>query len=78
MGKTKIVLNSAGVRELLKSEEMQALLSQRASEIAARAGAGYGTDVFVGKTRANASVFANDAEAQRDNLKNNTLLKALR
>lgn len=78
MGKTKIKLNSAGVREMLKSESMQALLSERASEIAARAGAGYGTDVFVGKTRANASVFVNDREAMRDEMNNNTLLKALR
>ena len=74
----KIVLNSAGVREMLKSPEMQALLRERADEIAARAGTGYLTDVFVGKTRANASVFANDEETIRDNLNNDTLLKALR
>lgn len=76
--KHEIVLNSAGVREMLQSPEMQAMLLERANEIAARAGTGYSTDVFVGKTRANASVFANDEETMRDNLKNNTLLKALR
>lgn len=76
--KHEIVLNSAGVREMLQSPEMQSLLLERANEIAARAGEGYTTDVFVGKTRANASVFANTEEAMRDNMENNTLLKALR
>lgn len=77
MPKTKIVLNSAGVRALLKSPEMQSFLSERAQAISDRAGDGYETDVFVGKTRANASVFASDAKAAKDNLENNTLLKAL-
>lgn len=77
MPKTKIVLNSAGVRAMLKSPEMQAMLSERAQAVAQRAGAGYETDVFAGKTRANASVFASDAKSAKDNLKNNTLLKAL-
>ena len=76
--KTKIVLNSAGVREMLKSPEMKALLSERAHTIAGRAGTGYETDVFTGRNRANASVFASTKEAFSDNLKNNTLLKSLR
>lgn len=76
--KMKVVLNSAGVRAMLQSPEMQALLSERAFEIAQRAGAGYETDVFVGKTRANASVFATTEEALKDNMANNTLLKAVR
>jgi len=78
MPKTKIVLNSAGVRAMLQSPEMQALLSERAYEIAQRAGNGYETDVFVGKTRANASVFASTEDAMKDNMDNNTLLKAVR
>ncbi len=78
MAKTKIVLNSAGVREMLKSPEMQAMLSERAQAIAKRAGNGYETDVFVGKNRANASVFASTGKAARDDMKNNTLLKAVR
>ena len=77
MPKHEIVLNSEGVRELLKGPDMQALLLERAQEIAARAGSGYETDVFVGRNRANASVFASDPEAVKDNMKNNTLLKAL-
>jgi len=54
------------------------LLSERAYEIAQRAGNGYETDVFVGKTRANASVFASTEDAMKDNMDNNTLLKAVR
>ncbi|MBR6206995.1 MAG: hypothetical protein IKQ73_07525 [Oscillospiraceae bacterium] len=77
MGKLTIKLNSAGVRALLKSPEMQAMLSERARQIADRAGSGYETDVFNGKTRANASVYAATASAASDNLKNNTLLKAV-
>ena len=34
MGKTKIVLNRAGVRELMQSTEMQAILVEHASKIA--------------------------------------------
>ena len=34
MGKTKIVLNRAGVRELMRSPEMQAILMERATKIA--------------------------------------------
>ena len=34
MGKTKIVLNRAGVRELMQSPEMQAILMEHATKIA--------------------------------------------
>ena len=34
MGKTKIVLNRAGVRELMQSPEMQAILVEHANKIA--------------------------------------------
>lgn len=73
----EIELNSAGIQEMLKSQEMQAMLSERAAAIAARAGSGYATSIYVGKTRANASVFPDDDDAARDNMKNNTLLKAV-
>lgn len=76
--KTKIELNSAGVRALLRSAEMQSLLRERANDIASAAGSGYETDVYIGRNRANAGVFASSPEAASDNLKNNTLLKAVR
>ena len=56
MSKLRVELNRAGVRELMRSPEMRAIV----------------------ETRAVAMVFPATAEAEADNLKNNTLLKALR
>ena len=78
MANTRIVLNSAGVRSLLKSSEMQGVLKDHADAIKNRCGDGYETDLFVGKTRANASVRTKTSKAVKENSKNNTLLKAVR
>ena len=78
MAKTKFKLNHSGVGQLLKSDGLQDVLSSKAGEIRNRAGAGYSQDIYIGKTRANAMVFAETVEAKRDNSKNNTLLKAVR
>lgn len=74
----KFKLNSDGVRELLKSQEMQSVLIEKATGIKNRCGEGYTQDVYVGKNRANAMVKAGTYQAKRDNLKNNTILKAVR
>lgn len=78
MAKMKFKLNSDGVRELLKSQEMQSVLIEKATGIKNRCGEGYTQDVYVGKNRANAMVKAETYQAKRDNLKNNTILKAVR
>lgn len=78
MAKMKFKLNSDGVRELLKSQEMQSVLNEKATRIKNRCGEGYTQDVYVGKNRANAMVKAGTYQAKRDNLKNNTILKAVR
>lgn len=78
MGKVQVELNSEGVRELLRSPEMAAICQAQARAIAGRAGSGYSVSTYTGTTRANASVRAETQEAIRDNLKNNTLLKAVR
>ncbi|HEM3490430.1 TPA: hypothetical protein U1B28_002078 [Streptococcus suis] len=78
MSKMRFKLNRAGVRDLLKSPEMQAVLTDKANGIRNRAGTGYESDIFVGKTRANAMVYADSFKAKRDNKKNNTLLKAVK
>ncbi|HEM2777305.1 TPA: hypothetical protein ACGOSD_001394 [Streptococcus suis] len=78
MSKMRFKLNRAGVRELLKSPEMQAVLTDKANGIRNRAGDGYASDIYVGKTRANAMVYADSIKAKRDNKKNNTLLKAVK
>lgn len=71
-------LNRKGVRELMQSQEMQAVLQEKASQITARCGDGYEHDVMVGKNRANAMVRAATSKAKRDNMDNNTILKAVR
>lgn len=73
----RIELNGEGVRELLRSSEMMSVCKEHARQIAARAGSGYAVSTYTGKTRVNASVYAATEEANRDNLKNNTLLKAV-
>ena len=76
--KVKVELNSDGVRELLQSAEMAAICREQAQAIANRAGDGYSVSTYTGATRVNASVITETIEAMRDNLKNNTLLKAVR
>ncbi len=78
MAKNKFKLNYKGVGELMKSEPMQRVLKEKATSIKNRCGVGYEQDVYVGKSRANAMVKATTYQAKADNLKNNTLLKAVR
>ena len=76
MSKVRFVLNRAGVRELLKSEEMVTVIQEYASAVQNRAGDGYTADTQV-HNRAVGIVRAETHMAIRDNKKNNTLLKAL-
>lgn len=79
MSRTKFELNRAGVGELLKSGEMLSVCESYANAIQARCGDGYEVTTHApGKTRVNASVMATTYKARRDNLENNTLLKAVR
>lgn len=76
MSDFKFVLDRAGVRELMQSQEMQDVLVEFAEAVAERVGEGY--DVYVGRNRANVSVVAATEEANNDNLDHNTLEKAIR
>ena len=78
MSKMKFKLNRAGVRELMKSPEMQKVLKDEADAIKARCGDGYDQDLQVGKNRANAMVWADSFKAKKENSENNTILKAVR
>lgn len=75
----KFKLNSAGVRELLKSKGLADVLKSYAEEVRRNTGMpeGYILTTHVGKNRTNVAVEANSKKARSDNLKNNTLLKAL-
>lgn len=77
MDKAKIELNSSGIRQLLKSEEMGQMLKQQAEQVRARCGSGYSTDLYQASSRVIAGVFAETAEAAKQNSRENTLLKAL-
>ncbi|CCY49917.1 uncharacterized protein BN738_01170 [Peptostreptococcus anaerobius CAG:621] len=78
MAKYKFTLDKKGVRNLLRGESMQAVLNEKAGQVQASCGTGYKSDSYVGRNRANAMVYADTYKAKRDNLKNNTILKALR
>ena len=77
MAKIKVKLNSAGVRELLKSSEMQAILEAKATQIAQSAGSGYEIDRYTGVNRVNVGIYPATKAARSDNFRNNTLLKAV-
>ena len=78
MSKVKIELNLKGLNALMKSEEMQSVLNQAADKIAAAAGDGYEIEeAHPIRYIAISSVRAATFKARRDNLKNNTLLKAM-
>lgn len=78
MTNVEIKLNSEGVQELLKSDEMQVLLSELASSKVGQAGGGYEYSVKVGQRRAYANIYPASKEAYQDNLDNNTLEKVIR
>lgn len=75
--KVEIVLNNDGIQQLLKSSEMQAILSGYGKQKAGQAGNGYDSEVHVHSKRAVANIFPADAEAAKDNYTNNTLLKVI-
>ena len=78
MAKTKIVLNRSGVRALLQSDEMKAICEECANQALGKLGDGYTVTTMTGKTRVNASIYAESSDAKRENMENNTILKALR
>ena len=78
MSNVKIVLNSKGVKELLKSQEMEEACMEHANKILSKVGEGYSATTHAGKNRVNVSVGTETYEAMKDNYENNTLLKSLR
>ena len=77
MTNLKVVLNSAGIKQMMKSQEMQNICTELAYSAKAKLGEGYEVTYRKGKTRVNASIGAVTPEAIQDNLENNTLLKSL-
>lgn len=74
----KFVLNREGVRELMRSKEMMTVCEQYANNAINRLGAGYEVSTLVGTNRVNAEVSAVSYKARKENLENNSILKAIR
>lgn len=70
-------LNIDGLRELMKSSEMQSQLEEAGQTVARTAGEGYSTRVHEGSYVAICNVYPDSPEAAHDNYENNTLLKSL-
>ena len=75
----KFVLDKKGVGELLRSEDIQSVLNAYGQQVQINTGSAedYQTQVSVGKVRANVVIRCINTASIKDNLKNNTLLKAL-
>lgn len=78
MSKFKFELNKSSVRELLRGQETQAMLDGKAKEALSSLKEGYESDVYQGRNRANAMIWADTYQAKKDNLENNSILKSLR
>ena len=78
MAKYKFELDYSGVRELLRSDEMKAMLKAKADAAAKACGDGFESGSYFMPTRAVARVSAVTFEARQNDLKNNTILKALK
>lgn len=78
MSNIKFKLNGAGVRELLKSAEVENVCMEHARQVQGRAGEHYATGARHYQKRAGAAIYPNDAVGNNDNLKNNTLLRSLK
>ncbi len=74
----RVTLVRKGVRELLKSQAVADLCASLGQDMARRAGEGYeAAPPHQTGQRAAVNVYAGTREARRDNLENNTLLKAM-
>lgn len=63
---------------MLRSKDMRNICTEMAYRAQSRLGKGYEVTYRTGKNRVNASIGAVTYEAAKDNMKNNTILKALR
>ncbi len=77
MAKVKFELNREGVRELMLSAEMQSGLESIANGALGRLGDGYSVNTHRGRNRVNVEVQADTFQARRENMEDNTILKAV-
>lgn len=70
-------LNRNGLRELLRSDAVQAELRRRAQQVAAAAGPGHRVEVSAGRNRARAAVITDTPEARRAEATDRALTRAI-
>ena len=75
--KVEIKINYKGVGALLKGKETEKMMSDFGSRIASQSGNEYSYRTVNSGQRIIANIFPATKKAAKDNLKNNTLLKAL-
>jgi hypothetical protein len=75
--KVEFVIHKNGVKDLLKSQEVQDMLATKAAGIAARAGDGFTSGVRVGTDRARAYVLPDTYVARRRQAKHHLLERAV-
>lgn len=73
----KVKGNRSGYRALMNSQGCQKMLDDLGKEIATKANGDYLVTTQVGQVRAHTRVAVNSRETLKDNLENNTLLKAV-
>ena len=77
MAKVRFELNREGVRELLRSKEMMDVCQEYANNALGKLGDGYEVTTHTGTNRVNAQVAAVTYEAKKENLSDNTIIKAV-
>lgn len=78
MANVKVEINEAGIRELLKSTQVQSVVAEAAKQVLSRCpDIGYGMSTGFTSQRAKAHVGTRSVYSIRHNSKHNTLLKAL-
>lgn len=73
----RITMNRSAVRQLLRGPEVEQDLNRRARAIAAAAGEGHETDLWIGRTRARATVRAETFEARAREARDKSLTRAI-
>ena len=67
MAKVIVELDSAGIRELLKSQEIASVCESEARKMTQAAGIQYTADVYTGRTRVNARAIRRATNDRNDN-----------
>lgn len=77
MAKVRFELNREGVRDLLRSKEMMDVCQEYANNALGKLGDGYEVTTHTGSNRVNAQVAAVTYAAKKENLSDDTIIKAV-